>query len=69
MMEDVEGFEEAKRPRVGGCKGCQEKYNALEAKLDALSASLKPLIEFAAAFIESPAGKLQRAMMKRRGGG
>lgn len=48
------------------CAGCQ-RIKTVEAKLDGLIDKLNPLIEFAAAFMESPAGKLQRALTRRRG--
>lgn len=52
-----------------GCKKQDDRIKAIEEKLDALTSALKPLIEFASSFLESPAGKLQRAMMRRKAGG
>lgn len=69
VPENIEEVAEitARRAR-GGCAGCQ-KVKAIETKLDALINRLDPLIEFATAFMESPAGKLNRALMRRRTGG
>lgn len=71
-MEDVEGFEQAKQPTkrpVGGCVDCKKQNAALEAKLDSLIARLNPLIEFAHGFMESPTGRLYKAMTRRKSGG
>jgi len=51
------------------CEGCQKRSEALEKKLDTLITDLKPLIEFATAFMDSSAGRLQKALMRRKSGG
>lgn len=61
-----EELAEETRKRNTPCAGCQ-RIKTVEAKLDGLIDKLNPLIEFAAAFMESPAGKLQRALARRRG--
>jgi hypothetical protein len=53
-----------KRP----CAGCKKQNADLEAKLDQLISDLTPLITAAKGFLNSPAGKLQQALMGRKHG-
>lgn len=50
------------------CEGCQKRHDALEKKLDKLISDLSPLMEAARGFLNSPAGKLQQALMGRKHG-
>jgi hypothetical protein len=60
---------EEKAPPRRPCEGCRKNQTELEKKLDDLIGRLNPLIEFAQGFMESPSGKLYRAMTRRKTGG